>query len=50
MMELLKDLWGYLKTHKKWWLAPMILMLLLLGLLIVIGTSSPLAPVIYTVF
>jgi len=31
MTELLKDLWGYMKTHKKFWLAPIILFLLALG-------------------
>lgn len=49
-MDFLKDLWGYMKARKKWWLTPLILMLILLGLLIVVGTSSPLAPVVYTVF
>jgi hypothetical protein len=49
-MDFIKDLWGYLKEHKKWWLTPLILMLILLGLLIVVGTSSPLAPIVYTVF
>lgn len=49
-MDFIKDLWGYLKERKKWWLTPLILMLILLGLLIVVGTSSPLAPIVYTVF
>ncbi len=49
-MDFIKDLWGYLRARKKWWLTPLILMLILLGLLIVVGTSSPLAPIVYTVF
>jgi len=49
-MEFIKDLWGYLKEQKKWWLTPLILMLILLGLLIAVGSTSPLAPIVYTVF
>jgi hypothetical protein len=48
-MELLKDLWNFLKERKKWWLLPMIVMLLLIGLLIFSG-SSAIAPFIYTLF
>ena len=50
MFDLLKDLWAFLKERKKFWLAPVILMLLLLGILIVFGGSSALAPFIYTLF
>jgi hypothetical protein len=49
-MEFLKDLWNFLKVRKKWWLAPLIIVLVLLGLLIVLGGSSALAPFIYTLF
>lgn len=49
-MEFLKDLWNFLKVRKKWWLAPLIIVLILLGLLIVLGGSSALAPFIYTLF
>ncbi len=49
-MEILKDLWAFLKERKKFWLAPIILVLLLLGFLIVFGGSSALAPFIYTLF
>jgi len=48
-MELLRDLWGFLKERKKWWLAPMIVMLLLIGLLI-FSSGSAIAPFIYTLF
>lgn len=50
LMEFLKDLWNFLKVRKKWWLAPLIIVLILLGLLIVLGGSSALAPFIYTLF
>jgi hypothetical protein len=49
-MEFLKDLWNFLRVRKKWWLAPLIIALVLLGLLIVIGGGSALAPFIYTLF
>jgi hypothetical protein len=49
-MDFLKDLWNFLKVRKKWWLAPLIIVLILLGLLIVLGAGSALAPFIYTVF
>lgn len=49
-MEFLKDLWSFLKERKKIWLAPVILILLILGLLIVFGGSSAVAPFIYTLF
>lgn len=49
-MEFLSDLWKFLKERKKFWLIPMILVLLLFGVLIVIGGSSAIAPFIYTLF
>ena len=49
-MEILKDLWLFIKERKKFWLAPIILILLLLGLLIVFGAGSAIAPFIYTLF
>jgi hypothetical protein len=49
-VEILKDLWLFLKERKKFWLAPIIIILLLLGLLIVFGTGSAIAPFIYTLF
>lgn len=50
MIDFLKDLWGFLKSRKKWWLLPAVIILLLVGLLIVLGGSSALAPFIYTLF
>lgn len=49
-MDFLKDLLLFLKERKKIWLAPVILILLILGLLIVFGGSSAVAPFIYTLF
>jgi hypothetical protein len=50
MTEFLKDLWTFLKTRKKFWLLPLIIILLLLGILIVFAGGSALAPFIYTLF
>ena len=44
------DLWGFLKERKKWWLLPMVLVLLLFGVLIVMTSGSAVAPFIYTLF
>jgi hypothetical protein len=49
-MEILRDLWLFIKERKKFWLAPIIVILLLLGLLIVFGAGSAIAPFIYTLF
>ena len=48
-MDTLKDLWDFLKVRKKWWLLPMIVMLLLVGMLI-FSSGSAVAPFIYTLF
>ena len=49
-MEFLRDLWGFLKERKKYWLLPIILTLLILGALIVLASGSAIAPFIYTLF
>jgi hypothetical protein len=49
-MEFIKDLIGFLKERKKYWLVPMIVIFILLGILIVIGGGSTVAPFIYTLF
>ncbi len=46
---LLREFWDFLKQNKKWWLTPIILMLLLFGALIFLG-STVTAPFIYTLF
>ncbi len=50
MLELLKDLWAFMKIRKKFWLAPIIIIMLLLGALIVLTQGSAVAPFIYTLF
>jgi Family of unknown function (DUF5989) len=50
MLDLLKDLWEFLRVRKKFWLAPIVLVLLLLGVLIVLSQGSAVAPFIYTLF
>jgi len=50
MIDLLADLWSFMMERKKFWLAPIILVLLLLGGLIVFGQGSAIAPFIYTLF
>ncbi len=49
-MEILKDLWGFLRIRKKFWMLPIILTLLLFGALIVMTSGSAIAPFIYTLF
>ncbi len=50
MIDLLKDLWGFMRERKKFWLGPIILVVLLLGALIVLSEGSAIAPFIYTIF
>lgn len=49
-LSVIKELWEFLKFNKRWWLAPIIFLLLLLGLLIILSESSALAPFIYALF
>lgn len=49
-LGIVKEFWDFLKVRKKWWLAPIIIMFLLLGLLIFFTQSSSVAPFIYTLF
>ncbi len=49
-MEFLRDLWGFLKTRKKYWLLPIILVLLFFGVLIVMTSGTAVAPFVYTLF
>ena len=50
MIDLIKDLWDFMRVRKKFWLAPIIIVLLLLGALIVFAHGSAVAPFIYTIF
>jgi hypothetical protein len=50
MFDLMKDLWDFMRERKKFWLAPIIIVMLLLGALIVLSQGSAVAPFIYTLF
>lgn len=49
-MEFLKELWAFLKIRKKLWLAPIIIVMLILGSLLIFAQGSILAPFIYSIF
>jgi hypothetical protein len=49
-LAILGELWSFMRVRKKWWLGPIVLVLLLLGLLLVFTQGSALAPFIYTLF
>ena len=49
-MDLLSELWAYMRHRKKWWLLPIITVLVLVGSLLVFAQGSALAPFIYTIF
>jgi hypothetical protein len=49
-MSMMVELWSYMRERRKWWLLPVILVLLLVGSLLIFAQGSALAPFIYTVF
>jgi len=49
-MELLKEIWQFMRSRKKYWLLPVIILMLLLGVLIVLAQGTAIAPLIYTLF
>jgi len=49
-LSILSEFWYFLKIRKKWWLAPIIIFLVLFGALIVLTEGSSIAPFIYTLF
>ena len=49
-LAIFKEFWDFLKVRKKWWLTPIVIVLVLLGALIVFSQGSALAPFIYTLF
>lgn len=49
-LSTLKEFWSFLNKRKKWWLTPIVVTLVLLGVLIVFSQGSALAPFIYTLF
>jgi len=48
--RVMKELWELMKHHKKYWLAPIVILLVLIGVLLVIAKGSAIAPFIYTLF
>jgi hypothetical protein len=50
MVEFLKDLWQFMRERKKFWLAPIVIVMVLLGGLIILAQGSAVAPFIYTLF
>ena len=49
-LSLAREFLGFLKTRKKWWLTPIIILLVLLGALIILTEGSALSPFIYALF
>lgn len=49
-LAIIREFFAFLKVRKKWWLAPIVIFLVLLGVVIVAGESSALAPFIYALF
>ena len=50
LMEFLKELWAFLRARKKLWLAPIVIVMLILGGLLILAQGSVVAPFIYTLF
>ena len=50
MLELIKDLWDFMRERKKFWLLPVLIVSMLLGSLLVFSQGSAVAPFIYTLF
>ncbi|HEU4565447.1 MAG TPA: DUF5989 family protein [Gemmatimonadaceae bacterium] len=48
--SLARELWAFMRVRKKWWLLPLIVVMLLVGALIALAQGSALAPFIYTIF
>ncbi len=49
-LSIFSELWAFMRVRKKWWLGPIIFVLLILGMLVVLTEGSALAPFIYTLF
>ena len=50
MLEFLSDLWQFMRVRKKFWLSPIIIVLILLSILIVFAEGTAVAPFVYTLF
>ncbi|MBN1154904.1 hypothetical protein JXB12_08330 [candidate division KSB1 bacterium] len=49
-LSIMAEFWQFLKVRKKWWLGPIIFIMILLGILIILTEGSAIAPFIYTLF
>jgi Family of unknown function (DUF5989) len=49
-LSILGEFWSFLRVRKKWWIAPILILLLTLGLILVLTEGSALAPFIYSLF
>jgi len=50
VVTLLGEFWAFMRIQKKWWLAPLVVILILMGILIILTEGSALAPFIYAIF
>jgi competence protein ComGC len=50
MKDFLVEMWAFMRARKKFWLLPIILLLLIVGVLLVLAQGSAIAPFIYTLF
>ncbi len=49
-VQLVGELWRFLRARRKWWLAPVLVLILLVGGLILLASVTPLGPLVYTIF
>lgn len=49
-MSFLAELWQFMRVRKKFWLAPIVVMMLIFGTLLILAQSTAVAPFIYTIF
>jgi hypothetical protein len=47
---IVREFWSFLKVRKKWWITPIVLLLMMLGVLLIFAKGSVLAPFVYTFF
>ena len=50
LLELAQDIWNYLKARKKYWLAPLLITIVLMSFVVVFTEGSVVAPLIYSIF
>ena len=49
-MSMFSEIWSYMKVRKKFWLAPLVLIMVIFGGLVILAKGSAVAPFIYTIF